>query len=428
MDPLKTALVLGGGGARGAYEAGVISFLREELEPELGRSLPLSILCGTSVGALNACHLATNADAGRWQGRRLTETWRSISLESMLHLRAGDFVRVVCETIGWKRGSGKEMPGLVDPSGLRDLILHCMRWPGIGRNIRAGFLDALSVSATHLASGKTFTFIQRSAERTPPWSEDPHFISLCTRIGPHHALASAAIPLVFPPVKVGRSLFADGGLRLNVPLSPALRLGAERVIVVSLRHKERTPSPLSEEWGHATLPFLAGKTLNALTLDSTEQDLERLRRLNALIDAGTRAYGPEFAAMLDSTLAPSRRTPLRYVRNILVHPSDDLAKLAGEYARSPAFLKRARGLAAHFIRRLADSEDHGSADLLSYLLFDSGYAELLMDLGRRDARALGDKWDFFFSEKPHCAAEEARSRSVWPSSFAAEEEPVVHPA
>ncbi|MGA9526291.1 MAG: patatin-like phospholipase family protein [Myxococcaceae bacterium] len=408
MDPLKTALVLGGGGARGAYEAGVVAYLRQELEPRLGRPLTLPILSGTSVGAMNACHLAADAEDHRRQVRRLLEAWRGLELNHVLHVRSADLVRRITRELIGKPGGDQEHGGLVDPRGLRELTLRTLNWPGIGRNLRAGHLDALAVSATQIATGRTFTFIQHAEQRTPPWSRDPHYIAQHARIGPRHALASAAIPLVFPPVRIGKSLFADGGIRLNVPLSPALRLGADRVIVVSLRHPETPPPHPGDEIGYATLPFLAGKTLNALTMDRTEQDLERLRRFNGLIDAGTRAFGPTFISVLNGALAPHRKTPLRYVRNILVHPSEDLGRLAAEFARSAEFKRRARGLSGHFIRRLAEREARSSADLLSYLLIDGGFAEVLIDLGRRDARALGERWFDFFSDAPQCAAEEAR--------------------
>jgi NTE family protein len=431
MEPLKTALVLGGGGARGAYEAGVVAYLREELEPAMGRPLPLSIFSGTSVGALNACHLAAHAQVPHLQSRLLVKGWRRLQLEDVLRVRPSGVLRATLDSLGLSENLSDERAGIVDPRGLRELTLKSVWWPEIGRALRQGKLDALSVSATHLGTGRIFTFIQRSQARTPPWSRDPHFVTQHARIGPRHALASAAIPLVFPPVRIGRSLFVDGGIRLNVPLSPAVRLGADRVVVVSLRNPEAEAEALGETSAGAptavTLPFLAGKALNALMLDRTEQDLERLRKLNAIIDAGTRAYGEDFSDVLHDALVPHRSTPVRYVRNILIHPSVDLATLAVQFSRSPGFIRRARGISGRIIRHLAEREARGSADLLTYLLFDGEFADIMIELGRRDAKALFEEWVAFFSEEPCCAAEAIQLRgraggtpfSGWPGAAGA---------
>lgn len=413
MRRMKTALVLGGGGARGAYEAGVVAYLREELEPQLGRPIPLEILSGTSVGAMNACHLAAHAHTPGQQSRLLVHSWRRLKLEHVLHVRPTALLRATLESVGWRDALPDEHGGVVDPRGLRELTLRHVSWPEIGRNLRRGYLDALAVSATQMATGRTFTFIQREVLRTPPWTKDPHFVAVRARIGPRHALASAAIPLLFPPVRIGEHLYGDGGLRLNVPLSPAIRLGAHRVIVVSLRSPSESSSQDPFEGDTtATLPFLAGKALNALMLDRTEQDLERLRKLNSIIDAGTRAYGPQFSAVLNAALIPHRNSPVRYVRNILVRPSEDLATLAAQFARSPGFVKRARGISGRALRHLAEREAPSSADLLSYLLFDGEFADVLMELGRRDAHAMAESWAEFFSDAPQCEAEEVQLRPL----------------
>jgi NTE family protein len=406
---MRTAVVLGSGGARGAYEAGVISFLRDELEPGLGRRLNLDILSGTSVGAINACYLASTADCPEAQGRGLTERWRTLKIDEVLRVGVADVTRILAEFVGHTPRGSDGHGGLVDPTGIRKLVLEVIRWSNIRRNLDSGAVSALAVSATHVGSGRTVTFVQRKERTVPPWTHDKHFVVERAAIGPRHVLASAAIPLLFPPVRVGRSLYADGGVRLSVPISPALRLGAQRVLVVSLRSAGPESSNGENERVYATAPFLFGKTLNALMLDRTEQDLDRLRRLNSVLEAGAEAFGPRFGEVINSALKPHRQRPVRYVRNLLVRPSRHIGALAADYARSPEFKKRARGLAERALRYLADREARTSADLASYLLFDGPFADQLIEMGRNDARALGgDAWAQFFSDEPVSAAEAAQ--------------------
>jgi NTE family protein len=205
-------------------------------------------------------------------------------------------------------------------------------------------------------------------------------------------------------------MYVDGGLRMNVPLSPALRLGAQRVIVVSLRHNptaaERVRTPPEEvERVHVSAPFLIGKTLDALMLDRTDQDLDRVRRYNEMLESGMVAYGPKYSEIFNSALLHRRGQPIRYVRNILVRPSKDIGELAAAYAASPEFKRRAQGLAARAITRLASDERGAGADLISYVLFDGGFSDLLIDLGRRDARAQEEEWARFWSDSPQSVAE-----------------------
>ncbi|WP_240475412.1 patatin-like phospholipase family protein [Vulgatibacter incomptus] len=438
----RTALVLGGGAARGAYEAGVVAYLRDELPQELGRHIDLDILTGTSVGALNACYLAGAAADPARQADELVGKWTSLRIENVLSFGARDAVRLVRDLVRRtpeRKGEEPTFGGIVDPAGLRDLVRSQVDWLDIGRNIRAGRLHALSVSCTNVATGRTTVFVQRREKGTPPWSRDFHYRAIASRIGPTHALASAAIPLLFPAVPVGNELYVDGGLRQSVPLSPALRLGAKRVIVVSLRHQPVTATILPHgeriearpEHGPAietesrealrkpkkgaashevypTAAFLAGKTLDALLLDRIDEDLNRLRRFNSILEAGTRSYGPDFETVLNTAFQPMRHHPMSWIRNILVHPSQGLGAMAADYARSPEFRKRASGFVGSLVRRLAESEAEDRADLVSYLLFDGGFAARLAELGRSDARARRDEWIRFFSPEPESEAEAAQ--------------------
>ena len=410
---MRTGLVLGGGSARGAYEAGVISYLRTELAQTLGHHAHLDVLAGTSVGALNVSYLAGTAHQPGIQGAGITDTWRALRIEEILQFGAGDVVRILREFLGkapirWESGL---MGGLVNPAGLLDVVAKVVPWRQVSRNIHSGVVRALAMTATHVATGQNFIFVQRTEGGAPPWTHDPNVAVLPARIGPKHALASAALPVIFPSVRIAGHLFVDGGLRQNLPLSPALRLGADRVIIVPLRHQPssgevRAQATMAQTERHlGTAPFLLGKTLNALLLDSTDQDLARLERLNAMIEAGTAAYGDSFVDTLNAALIPLRNQPVRHVKRVVVRPSIEIGRIAAEYIRSAEFNKRVRGkLVGRLIRRLAEREGDAENDLVSYLLFDGGFADQLIQLGYADARSQRDAWLRFFADERGASA------------------------
>lgn len=413
---MRTGLVLGGGSARGAYEAGVIAYLRTELCQELGEQVRLEVLAGTSVGALNASYLAGTAHDPVLQGKGIVETWRSLKIEEILQFGVGDVLRVFREFLGnapirWESGL---TGGLVNPAGLLNVVARAVPWRQVTRNLKSGEVHALCMAATHVATGQNIIFLQRHGGGCPPWSKDPNTAAVPVRIGPKHALASAALPVIFPSVRVGGHLFVDGGLRHNLPLSPALRLGAERVIIVPLRHQPtpgevRAKAVLAQRENHVgSAPFLVGKTLNALLLDSTDHDLDRLERINAMIEAGSTAYGPSFVDTLNSALVPLRNGPVKYVRRMVVRPSSDIGALAAEYIRSAEFKKRVAGrMVGRVIRRLAEREGGEENDLVSYLLFDGGFADQLIQMGYADAKRQREEWLRFFSDERASAADVA---------------------
>jgi NTE family protein len=415
---LKTGLVLAGGAARGAYEAGVLSYLRDEFEPQLGRELKLDILAGTSVGAIHACYLAATSHDPRQQAKGLIEHWRAMKVEEVLRCSFGDIFRILREALSKPTPRSRDIQygGLVDPRGLRALVGQGIPWLQIGRNLRKKHVEALAISATHVGTGHASVFVQRGDSAMPRWSDESEYRAVPTRIGPNHALASAAIPVIFPAVRIRGQLHVDGGLRLNVPISPALRLGAQRVIVISMRPNPRAspmPPDASEEAREeavASAPFLVGKMLNMLMTDRTDQDLGRLRRLNSILEAGTAAYGPGFAEVLSTAVNPHRSQPVRYVRELLVRPSKDLGVLAAEYVRTAEFRKSSSGLAHRAILRLVEREASREADMASYLLFDGGFADILIEQGRQDARALRPQWERFWSNEPQNVSEAALSK------------------
>lgn len=399
----RVALVLAGGAARGAYEVGVVEHIVEEVSKDLGRDVPLDILCGTSIGALNACALAAFADEPRARAARLARVWTSLRVDDLVQVDLRGIMAMVSRRL---RGSGDADPiaaqegGLVDPRGLERLIESEVPFARIEDHMKHGHLEALTVSTTHVATGRTVVFVQRKQSGLPPWSLDPTITPRAARIGPHHAFASAAIPILFRAVRIDGEFHCDGGLRQNVPLSPARRLGARGVIVVNPRYIDPTLDeeiPRSNEAVPGPL-FVLGKTLNALLLDRIDTDLARLRSINDILEAGQHAYGAGFVDEINAALGQAKGRGLRPMRSILIRTSKDIGKIAGEYARSPAFARRTSGVAGRLIRRLASRETEDESDLLSYLLFDGELARQLIELGRDDARARHAELCAFFEE------------------------------
>ncbi|HEV8325360.1 MAG TPA: patatin-like phospholipase family protein [Myxococcota bacterium] len=403
-DGLKTALVLAGGGARGAYEAGVIRYLREGL-PEPARSrVRLDILCGVSVGAINACFLAATAHRPRAQGRLLMHYWRALRAAEVYDFGWGDLFRVRRWLLGASLDPEQPVPprraGLLNTEPIERLVRHRVPWHRIAANLASGALAALAVSATDIATGRTFVFVQTGDGAIPNWGRDPRRLAVGVTMAASHALASAAIPLMFPPVEIDGRFFCDGGLRQNTPVSPALRLGADRMLVVALRHEPR-PRELSDLQrsrlrAYPGAVFLLGKVFNALLLDHLDYDLEQMRLINEMVDGGERAYGRDFLAQLNGVVAPLRGVGYRKVRTLVLRPSRDIGAIAARHISGLNFGGPWRRLLKMGLRLAARGEEREEADLLSYLLFDGPYVTELAELGYLDAAARRDELVDFF--------------------------------
>lgn len=326
----------------------------------------------------------------------------SLRADELLHIRPLEVLRFARSMIGGPPmpitddASGMRRGGLIDTSELERFVLNSVPWTRIGKVVDSGALHAVSVSATHVASGKTVVFVDTAGE-LPPWSRDPYVRPVRARITPWHALASAAIPMLFPPMAIDGDWYVDGGLRQNTPLSPALRLGADRVLLVSLRYRGPAgPDPTVSPGAVPSPFFLAGKALNALLIDRVDYDLDRLRRMNAIVDAGCEMIGPDFLKKINERIAPHEGAALRRIDEMLVRPSIDLGAIASSYAKSESFAATS-GLSARIFRRLAERDAGDDSDLLSYLLFDGGFSQILLELGREDARRRRDELARFFT-------------------------------
>lgn len=406
MGEIRNGIILSGGGARGAYEVGVLLYIRNQLPKVLGRHLKFHVITGTSVGALNGSFMAATADCLDDQANILAAAWRGLHMEELIALKARDLLRSARLLMGKELAAPKpgtyRYGGILDTTGLEKFVFQVVPWRRIRSNLRKGHVDALAVSATHVGTGHTVVFIDSVFDLPGSWSHNPFVRHLRAAIGPRHALASAAIPLLFPAVKVGRTFYVDGGLRNNTPMSPAIRLGADRLLVISLRHeatkKEEEAKAHDRENALPQPLFLAGKALNSLLLDPTEYDLERMERINAILNAGCHAFGEDFEDVIGEELTALRGAPLRRLEAVHIQPSRDVGGLAADLlARGGP--KLSSRVARSLLHQVARHEARFEADLLSYVLFDGEFASELIDMGYHDAAAHEEELVRVFGEE-----------------------------
>jgi NTE family protein len=397
----KVGLVLAGGAARGAYEVGVVRYVLEEVAKALGQDVPLDIISGTSAGSINAAMLAARADEPKARGTALARRWTTLELTDVIRPSPREILHIGARMLG--RASPSSSPGrhggIFDPAGIERIVKETIPFDAIGRHLETGLISAVSISTTHVASGRTVVFIQRRGGGVPSWGDDPTMVPVPATIRAEHALASAAVPLLFPALAIDGSYYCDGGLRQNVPLSPARRLGAEGMIVINPRYiRETTPTPAVAEAREREYPdplFVAGKAMNALLLDRIENDIHRLQKLNAVLAAGSRRFGPGFSEALNEELGRRGESALRPLDVVYLRASQDIGVLAADYVRAPDFAKRVRGVFGRVLRRIAEGERE--ADLLSYVLFDGPFAGRLIEIGWADARAKHNELVAFFA-------------------------------
>jgi NTE family protein len=391
----RVAMILSGGGARGAYEVGVLWYIFDDLTRILGAPPRIDILCGTSVGAINACYLAAHLADPVLGLRRLVDLWSELELMRVL----GFGVRQVLTLPRVMLGGG-EGYGLFDVRPMAELVQREISWRAVARCLRRGMLRALTVSCTEVSTGRTVVFMQVAPNLTVPVAVPPRTLFRADRIGPHHALASAAIPLLFPPVRIDGELHLDGGLRQNTPIAPALRLGATHIFAIGSSREVSgrvvREAGYSESTRAPGAPFLLGKVLNAFLLDHVDVDIELLTRINNVLVDGTRAYGAGFADALTSEAKERGALEYRYVNCMRVRPSEDIGRLANDHLKRG----RLRGdpILTKNLFKLLDMGVESEADLASYLLFDGPFCRKLIEMGRADAQARRDELVEFFRE------------------------------
>jgi NTE family protein len=258
------------------------------------------------------------------------------------------------------------------------------------------------VAALHIVSGRTSVFTEGAPGVRIENTRDERRVSAFERITADHVLASAAIPLLFPTRKLGDHYYCDGGLRFNTPIAPAIRAGAERMVVVSVRH-QRTQRELAaveaadhEQMQDLSPVFLVGKLLNALLLDPVQYDLQVLDRLNQMMEILEETLSPEDLERVHRVWVRHRGTAYRRIKTLTFTPSRDLGRLAAEYIRKSLKLKDLKPLARYLLERASREGPEAEADWASYMLFDGGFAHELIEVGKADARARADEIREFF--------------------------------
>lgn len=357
-----------GGGARAAFQVGVVRALYEILGKKSGL---FDIISGNSAGGINSTYLAANAENWDVATQNLYHLWTRVKPQNVYDLRK----RTISD-IGLKLMSGTVLGGLtpkgnsinhlLDTAPLRALAEREIDFDHIQKNIDGKKLHGISLSTTNYNSGSNVIFYQGSPE-IKDWSRSDRF-SFRTEIRVHHLMGSAAIPFFFPPVQIGHSFYGDGCIRQTTPLSPAIHLGADKIIAIGVRHphhKEKMQSMAFAPFPNPTMGQVAGIMLNAIFLDSLDSDVERLERINELIREGA-------------------HKELKTMPILTVKPSRDLGKMTTNIAdKLPPVLR-------YLLKGIGVSDNEG-LDLLSYLAFDESYTKPLMELGYNDTYNMKDE-------------------------------------
>ena len=390
-----TGIVLGGGGARGAYEAGVIAGITEVLaaaDPGKNPKSLFDVVCGTSVGAINAAWVAAHADAEDHDAQGLLRHWRTLELGKHLRLDPIGMLAGRPDPLNPDRKTTGR--AILNARALETLVEEGIPWRRLRSNIESQRIKGLVVTALHVATGTTTLFTDLAPGVEYPASKARRRKAVRDTIRADHVLASAAIPLIFPSRRIGTGYYADGGVRFNTPMAPALRLGVDRLVVIPLL-SEPEERPVMAEEAYPGPIFLAGKVLDALLLDPIGYDLQVLERFNKLLERLDEFLSTTERSEFDQVLTNARGTPYRRVETLVFRPTEDLGRLAREHAASLG----GRGIRGRIIAKMADMGGTFDADFLSFILFDADYAHMLVERGRADVRARADEVRAFFDDR-----------------------------
>lgn len=369
-----TALVLSGGGARAAYQVGVLRRIAE-ISSKYSPKCPFQILCGTSAGAVNVTAVASGYYNFRSAMQGLDKIWATMLVH---HIYRTDILSLFRITSTWAADLGLgaiigagNVKSLLDTTPLQKLLKRVLTFDVINEAISKGDLRAIAVTATSYSTGNAFTFVH-GVPGLKPWNRVRR-VGILEPITVEHVLASSAIPLLFPAIKVGKEFYGDGSIRFHTPLSPAARLGATKIIAVGVRHSRiEIPPTVPIDYSYPPVGQMAAILLNSIFLDNMDTDWENLLRVNELLKRG------------DGSANLAGRGDTGIISGCLVSPSEDIGTLAALYEKRLPLTIR------YLLRGLGVGKE-GGADLTSYLLFHADYTRTLIDLGYHDACAMDDE-------------------------------------
>ena len=365
-DPVKSksGLVLTGGGARAAYQVGVLKAIREMLPT--GCANPFNILCGTSAGAVNVASLAVFSDNFEAGVSHLLGVWENFRVHHVYRSDAPGIIQSGARWLAAMMLIRRSSPiSLLDNTPLGDMLSSGLDFSRIQDNIDAGSLYALSITCSGYSSGQSVSFYQGGAECVP-W-ERMQRVGCAMPIGVEHLMASSALPFIFPAVKINREYFGDGSMRQVAPISPALHLGADRVLVVGTGRQTQDMARV-RSGVYPSLAQIAGHALNSIFLDSLHLDIERLQRINRTI------------SLISPENLKSAGLPLRKVDVLVISPSEPIERIAARHLKE---LPRS----VRFLLRGVGAMNRSGSNLASYLLFERGFCNALINLGYEDTIA-----------------------------------------
>jgi NTE family protein len=364
------------------------------------------IYSGTSVGALNTSAMAALATDPKLQAEKIKEFWFTVRQEDIYRRDLGATTHFLGSTLGGilrnlftfnpfrlTNRKGPHFNSFLDTTPLKNFLNKLIPWNQITKNVKSGLIDAVAINVTNLQNGRHELFLQKN----PDTPYQGHYKTYEVDLSVEHALASAALPIIFPPIKIGEVYFADGGLRLFTPMSPAIQLGADRLVVIGLRYRSPTDVVPKKMKSHhlnrePTIALQMGRMLNGVFLDRIEYDMEQLERINTIVETSEKVYGNDYLKRLNQTMAKGKLTVdianrgLRKIRALEIKPSHSISTLFIHWAKRAKKQGFTFSAFEKMLMRLLDIDPETGSDLLSYVTFAPEYLKDIFELGYQDGK------------------------------------------